>query len=171
MNSIAPYDWNRFFLDRLHSHGPLAPLGGLEASGWRLGYSDEPNDHQRATEQTDGNVDLSFSLGFTAEAAGEEVNSIIDVIPGSPAAKAGVAPGMKLVAVNGRRWNPDWLRVAIRDAKNSQQPIRLLLENDDYFQNLEIDYHGGERYPHLESLHTADVLGEIAKHRAPAVAK
>jgi len=47
----------------------------------------------------------------------------------------------------------------------------LLLENDDYYQTLEIDYHGGERYPHLESLHTADVLSEIARHRAPAVAK
>jgi hypothetical protein len=78
---------------------------------------------------------------------------------------------MKLVAVNGRRWNPDWLRVAIRDAKNSREPIRLLLENDDYYQTLEIDYHGGERYPHLESLHTADVLSEISRHRAPAVAK
>jgi predicted metalloprotease with PDZ domain len=171
MNSIAPYDWNRFFLDRLHSHGPGAPLGGLEASGWRLSYSDEPNDHQRAAEQTDGNVDLSFSLGFAAQAAGEEVNSIMDVIPGSPAANAGVAPGMKLVAVNGRKWNPDWLRVAVRDAKNSKQPIRLLLENDEYFQTFEIDYHGGERYPHLESLHTPDVLGEIAKHRAPALAR
>jgi predicted metalloprotease with PDZ domain len=171
MNSIAPYDWKKFFSDRLHSHGPGAPLGGLEASGWRVSYSDELNAHQHAAEQTEGNVDLSFSLGFTAQAAGEEVNSIVDVIPGSPAAQAGVAPGMKLVAVNGRKWNPDWLRVAIRDAKASGQPIRLLLENDDYFQSFAIDYHGGERYPHLESLHTADVLSEIAKRRAPAVAK
>ncbi len=170
MNSIAPYDWKKFFEERLHSRAPGAPLGGLEASGWKLSYSDEPNDHQRAAEQADGNVDLSFSLGFTAQAAGD-VNSIADVIPGSPAAKAGIAPGMKLVAVNGRKWNPDWLRVAIREARNSKEPIRLLLENDDYYQTFEIDYHGGERYPHLESLHTTDVLSEIAKHRAPAVAK
>jgi predicted metalloprotease with PDZ domain len=171
MNSIAPYDWKKFFEDRLHSHGPAAPLGGLEASGWKLSYSDELNDHQRAAEQTDGTVDLSFSLGFTVHAAGDDANSVIDVIPGSPAAKAGIAPDMKLVAVNGRKWNPDWLRVAIRDANNSKEPIRLLLENDDFYKTFEIDYHGGERYPHLESLHTADVLSEIAKHRAPAVAK
>jgi predicted metalloprotease with PDZ domain len=171
LNSIADYNWRKFFDERLHSHGPGAPLGGLEASGWKLSYSEEPNDHQRAAEQTDGTVDLSFSLGFTAHAAGDDVSSIADVIPGSPAAKAGVASGMKLVAVNGRKWNPDWLRVAIRDAKNSREPIRLLLENDDYYQTLEIDYHGGEHYPHLESLHTTDVLSEIARHRAPAVAK
>ena len=171
LNSIAPYDWKKFFDERLHSRGPGAPLGGLEASGWKLGYSDEPNDHQRAAEQTEGTVDLSFSLGFTVHAAGDGVNSIADVIQGSPAAKAGIAPDMKLVAVNGRRWSPDWLRVAIREAKNSREPIRLLLENDDYYQTFEIDYHGGERYPHLESLHTADVLSEIARHRAPAVTK
>jgi|KBSMisStaDraftv2_1062788.scaffolds.fasta_scaffold49575_2 predicted metalloprotease with PDZ domain len=171
LNAIAPYGWKDFFEKRLHSHGPGAPLGGLENSGWKLSYNDEMNDHQRAAEQTDGNVDLSFSLGFTAQAAGDDVNSIVDVLPDSPAAKAGIAPGMKLVAVNGRKWTPDWLRVAIREAKNAKEPIRLLLENDEFYQTFEIDYHGGERYPHLESLHTTDVLSEIAKHRAPAVAK
>jgi len=171
LNSIAPYDWKKFFDERLHSHGPGAPLGGLEASGWKLTYSDEPNDHQRAAEQTDGTVDLSFSLGLTVHGAGDDANSIMDVIPGSPAGKAGIAPEMKLVAVNGRKWSPDWLRIAIRDAKNSKEPIRLLLENDDYYQTFEIDYHDGEHYPHLESLHTTDVLSEIAKHRAPATAK
>jgi len=34
-----------------------------------------------------------------------------------------------------------------------------------------VDYHGGERYPHLESTHGADVLGQIARRRAPEVAK
>ena len=171
LDSIAPYDWKKFFEERLHSHGPGAPLGGLQASGWKLTYNEDMNDHQRAAELTDGTVDLSFSLGFTAAAAGDDANSIVDVIPGTPAAKAGVAPGMKLVAVNGRKWSPDWLRVAIRDAKNSKEPIRLLLENDEFYHTFEIDYHGGERYPHLESLHTTDVLSEIAKHRAPAVVK
>lgn len=171
MNAIAPYDWKKFFEERLHSHGPGAPLAGLENSGWKLSYSDEMNEHQRAAEQTDGIVDLSFSLGFSAHAAGDDINSIADVIPSSPAAKAGIAPGMKLVAVNGRKWSPDWLRVAIRDAKSAKEPIRLLLENDDYYQTFELDYHGGERYPHLESLHSIDVLGEIAKHRAPAIAR
>lgn len=171
LNSITPYDWKKFFEERLHSHGLGAPLGGLEASGWKLTYSAEPNEHQRAAEQTDGTVDLSFSLGLTVHGAGDDVNSIIDVIPGSPAAKAGIAPDMKLVAVNGRKWNPDWLRVAIREAKNSKEPIRLLLENDDYYQTFEIDYHGGERFPHLESLRTTDVLSEIAKRRAAAVTR
>jgi len=172
MNSVTPYDWTKFFWERLHSHGPGAPLGGLENSGWKLNFSEELNDHQRAAEDTNGQIDLSFSLGFTVELpGGDDANSILDVIPGSPAAVAGIAPGMRLVAVNGRKWSADWLRLAVRAAKNGQESIELLLENDDYIRSFALDYHGGERYPHLESTQGADVLSEIARRRAPEVGK
>jgi predicted metalloprotease with PDZ domain len=172
MNAVAPYDWNKFFEERIHSHGPGAPLGGLANSGWKLTFNETMNDHQRADEESEHAIDVSFSLGFGAHApGGDDANSVIDVIPGSPAANAGIAPGMHLVAVNGRRWSPDILRAAIRAAKNSTEPIELLLENDDYFRVFSLDYHGGERYPHLTATGGADVLSEIAKRRAPAVEK
>jgi hypothetical protein len=77
---------------------------------------------------------------------------------------------MKLLAVNGRRWNPDDLRAAIRQAKNGAVPIELLIENEDFFQTYRIEYHGGERYPHLERINgKPDLLGEIAKMKAPPV--
>ncbi|HSC44861.1 MAG TPA: hypothetical protein VLC94_03480 [Candidatus Acidoferrum sp.] len=172
MNSVAPYDWKNFFDERLRSHGPGAPLGGVENSGWKLSYNELINDHERAEENTNGAVDLSFSLGFTAQVPlGDDANTIVDVLPGSPAAKAGIAAGMKLVAVNGRKWSPDLLRLAIRDAKNNKEPIELLLENDDFFKSFTLDYHGGERYPHLESTQRTDVLSEIARRRADEVAR
>ncbi len=78
---------------------------------------------------------------------------------------------MKLLAVNGRRWNPDDLRAAIRQAKDGVAPIELLIENEDFFRTYSVDYHGGERYPHLERLSgKPDLLGEIAKMKAPPVA-
>lgn len=44
------------------------------------------------------------------------------------------------------------------------------MENEEYFRSYRIDSHGGERYPHLERVESKpDVLGEIAKMRAPAV--
>jgi predicted metalloprotease with PDZ domain len=147
MNAIALYDWKRFFDERIHSHGPGAPLGGLANSGWKLTFSEAMNDHQRAEEDTEHLIDVSFSLGFSVHASGDEANSVIDVIPSSPAANAGIAPGMHLVAVNGRRWTPDILRAAIHAAKNAKEPIELLLENDDYYRVYSVDYHGGERYP------------------------
>jgi predicted metalloprotease with PDZ domain len=168
MNAVAAYDWRKFFLERLHSHGPGAPLGGILNSGWKLSFSETMNDHQRATEDANNTVDVSYSLGFSVQGpAGEEVGSILDVTPGSPADRAGLAPGMRLVAINGRKWSPDGLRAAIREAKGSEAPVALLVENEDYFRTLTVDYHGGERYPHLESNYGADVLSDIAKRRAP----
>jgi len=172
MNSVAPYDWRNFFEERLHSHGPGAPLGGIENSGWKLTFSSVMNDHERAEEDTDHVVDVSYSLGFGVHGSGgEDVSSIVDVIPGSAAAKAGIAPGMHLVAVNGRRWTPESLREAIRAAKNTKEAIELLMENDDYFRTYAVDYHGGERYPHLAANAEPDVLSAIAKRRAAEVAK
>ena len=170
MNAVAPYDWKKFFETRIHSHGPGAPLAGLENSGWKLTYNEAMNDHQRAEEDSQHVVDVSFSLGFSVRApAGEDASSVVEVTQNSPAAHAGIAPGMHLVAMDGRRWSPDGLREAIRAAKNNKEPIELLLENEDYFQIYRVDYHGGERYPHLVATGGADILSEVAKRRAATV--
>jgi predicted metalloprotease with PDZ domain len=172
MNEVASYDWRAFFQARLKSHGPGAPLGGIENSGWKLVFNDTMNDHQRAAEAAEQTVDVEFSLGFLVHApGGPDGGEIEDVIPGSPADHSGLAPGMELLAVNGRKWNPELLRDAIRRAKDSKEPIELLAQNADYFHNYRIDYNGGERYPHLEVIPgTADMLTEIAKRKASEVA-
>jgi predicted metalloprotease with PDZ domain len=170
MNATAPYDWKKFFEDLIHSHGPGAPLEGLENSGWKLTYSEVMNEHQRADEDSNRVVNVSFSLGFSVHAPGsDDANTIVDVAPHSPAANAGIAPGMRLVAVNGRRWSAETLREAISGAKNTKDPIELLIENEDYFHEYRVDYHGGERYPHLTATSGADVLSEIAQRRAAEV--
>ena len=170
LNGIVPYDWKNFFEMRIHSHGPGAPLGGIENSGWKLAFNEVMNDHQRAKEDADHVMDTSFSLGFSVHVPGsEDANTVVDVIPGSPAAKAGLAPTMKLIAVNGHRWSPEGLRDAIRTAKKTSTPLELLVENQDYFQNILVDYHRGEKYPHLEKTGSADVLSEIAKRRGAEV--
>lgn len=171
LNSVTPYDWRGFLAERLESHGPGAPLGGLENSGWKLVFTEEINEHQRAGEVVDQEVDVEFSLGFQVHApGGEQSDRVLDVIPGSPADRAGLAPGMRLIAVNGRKWTPELLREAIRKAKTSKEPIQLLAENGDFFKTYAIDYHSGERYPHLQPIAgKTDVLGEIARMRAAPV--
>jgi len=170
MQDIVPYDWRTFFTERLTSHGPGAPLGGLENSGWRLVFNDTMNEHQRAEDAVGHTTDVQFSLGIIVHDPGSEnSDEISDVIPGSPAAQAGIVPGMRLVAVNGRRWTPEILREAIRQAKGGKEPMELLVENAEYFRTYRVDYHGGERYPHLERNGKPDLLSEIAKMKAPAV--
>lgn len=171
MNAVQPYDWRKFFAERLDSHGPGAPLGGLENSGWKLVYNETPNDNRMAQELPQHLTDAQFSLGILVHDPGAEGgDEIIDVNWGSPAWQAGIAPGMKLVAVNGRRWTPELLREAIRKAKGGSAPIELLVENQEFFQTYQVDYHGGERYPHLARIEgTPDLLSEIAKMKAPPV--
>jgi len=171
MNETAPYDWRKFFLGRIHTHGPGAPLGGIENSGWKLVYTETINEHQRSEEAAEFTVDMQFSLGFQVHAPfGADGSQVEDVVPGSPADRAGLAAGMQLIAVNGRKWTPDLLRDAIRRARDSKEPIELLAQNGDYFRSYKIDYHGGERYPHLEAIAgKPDLLTEIIRMKAAPI--
>jgi predicted metalloprotease with PDZ domain len=70
----------------------------------------------------------------------------------SPAYKAGVGPGMKLVAVNSRRFSPKVMDEALTTAKKHNQSILLLLEDGDFFRTYRIDYRGGAKFARLERL-------------------
>lgn len=171
MNEVVRYDWRKFFTERLTSHGLGAPLGGIENSGWKLAFNDTPNEYERINESATQVLDLQFSLGFLVHGSGgEDGDRILDVIPGSPAANAGLSPGMRLVAVNGRKWSPEILRDAMVRAKSKPETIDLLASNGDFYQTYRVDYHGGERYPHLEQISgKTDLLSEISKMKASAV--
>ncbi|HTY40987.1 MAG TPA: PDZ domain-containing protein [Thermoanaerobaculia bacterium] len=155
LNAIVPYDWAGFFRARVSDVAPRAPLGGIENGGWKLVYNAEAPDLTRAGEEESKLYDFWFSLGIVVQdgegTSGEgEDGRIQDVIPGSPAAVAGIGPGMRLVAVDGRRYSEKRLRDALHAAQGTQEKIELLVENVDTFRTYTVDYHGGERYPHLE---------------------
>jgi predicted metalloprotease with PDZ domain len=171
MNEVVEFDWRGFFSEHLESHGPGAPLVGIQNSGWRLAFTEIPNDYEHIDEISAQVLNMQFSLGFLVHGpGGEDGDHILDVIPGSPAALAGISPGMRLVAVNGRKWSPEILRDAVRRAKNAKDAIDLLTENGEFFTAYRVDYHGGERYPHLEPISgRPDLLSEIAKMKAAPV--
>lgn len=160
LNETAPYDWAKMLRERLDSKSPHAPLGGIENGGWKLVYSAQKNATMSSTEKTGDSIDLSFSLGLTVMKDG----TIGDVVHGAPAYAAGLGPGMKLIAVNGRRYSKDNIRSALRAGVDDKQPMTLLAENADFITAYRVDYHGGERYPHLVRVEgKADLLGEIIK--------
>ena len=161
LNQVAPYDWRSFLTTRLESVSPRAPLGGVTQGGWRLTYRDSVPALLRAREEARKHVDLTYSIGIRVK---KEDSVVEDVIPGSAAAQAGVAPGMKLVAVNGRKWSKEILRDAVRATKTSKEPLELLAENGDFIRTFRLDYHGGERYPYVErDTRKPDVVSEILK--------
>jgi hypothetical protein len=74
---------------------------------------------------------------------------------------------MRLVAVNERAWNVDILRDALTAAKTDSDPVRLLIENGEFFKTHAVDYHGGNRYPHLVRGQGPDLLSDILKQQKP----
>jgi len=160
LNQVAPYDWRGFWTERLTNHGPRAPLGGIEGSGWKVVYDETPSEMMTGSAGAYHFVPAAFAIGLVVNDDG----AIADSTEGEFAAKAGIGPGMKLVAVNGRRFSAEILRDAIKSAKTGTAPIELLVENTDYYKTFKIDYHGGEKYPHLvRDDSKPDLLTEILK--------
>jgi predicted metalloprotease with PDZ domain len=160
LNQVAPYDWRAFWTERLTNHGPGAPLGGIEGSGWKVVYDDMPSEMMRAGEGEERGVVANYSIGLALKGDG----GVIDTVEGMVAAKAGIGPGMKVIAVNGRQFSPEVLRGALKAGKNSSEPLDLLVENTEYYKTYKLDYHGGEKYPHLvRDESKPDLLSEIYK--------
>lgn len=160
LNAVTPHDWKSFFAERVGVVAPAPPLGGLERSGWRLTYADTPSPLQKAYDKTRKRIDLTASIGLTFK----EDGTVQDVVPGKVADRAGVGPGMKLVAVNSRRFTVDVLRAAIAATKSAPSSLELLLENGDYLRSYTLDYHEGEKYPRLERIPSReDLLSAILK--------
>jgi predicted metalloprotease with PDZ domain len=150
LNQVVPYDWAKFLRDRIDNINPRADLAGIEQGGYKLVYRDEPSPSIRmmmaAGGPRRGGVQCWFSIGLQI---GED-GAIRDVRWSGPGDKAQLAPGEKILAINGQVFSGDRLREAIRGAKGTSEPIRLLVQSDTYVFPAQIDYHDGERYPALE---------------------
>lgn len=167
LNDIAPHDWHEFFQKRVYDVNRHAPLGGIEGSGWRLSYTNGVPALLKLREGARKYTDMRMSLGLILQQDGY----FSDVFPGSPADKAGLGIGMKLVAVNDRAWTPEILRNAVKSAATNSAPVVFLVEDEDYFKTFKLKYHGGEKYPQLErDPSKPDLLDEILKPLTPAPA-
>ena len=164
LNEIVPYDWSSFLRERLDGHGNLAEA--LKLEGWQLVYKNEQSKAAKAVmasfrkrfSKYADSADFTYSVGFAGSGKGE----LRDVRWDSPAWKAGLSPGMTIVAVNGTEFSTDGMKQAIKDAKGSHQPIKLLVKNFNEYKTLDIDYHGGLKYPDIERIKgTPDYLSQL----------
>ncbi len=163
LNAVQPYDWAKFLDDRLRSTNLHAPLGGIEQSGWKLTYTNVRSDLWKAEEEDHKLVDMSYSVGIKVNDEG----TITDVLYGGPAQKAGIAPAVKLIAVNGRAYTPTLLRETVASTAGAARTIEFLTRNGEYFETKRVEYQGGERYPHLvRDPGTPDLLSRIIRPRA-----
>lgn len=159
LGQVAKYDWRGFFETRLQSLDPHAPLRGLRLAGWKLAYDATPNRAMSEREARSKWYDWTFSLGMSVGDDG----SLRDVIPGSPAAKAGLAPGMKLVALDGRAWSKERVEAALAAHKSDGRPFEILAANNDFYKTYAVDYREGTKYPHLVRDAGPDLLSVLVK--------
>lgn len=152
LDKVQHYDWANF-LDRwVNGTGEQVPLlSGIDASGWRLVYTDKPSGYQNALENV-GMGELEgkgINAMFTIGAFLKNDGKIADVLWDGPAFKAGLAPGMKLVSVNDRPFSSTVLREEIINAQKNKKPLQVRTEGDGASTLHAIQYDGGLKYPNL----------------------
>jgi len=162
LNSVVPYDWRQFFIDRIYRVAPNAPLGGITNGGWKLVFNETPNMQLQVDERAGTYVNEMYSIGAFVSADGE----IRDVNPDLAAAQSGLAPGMKITRVNGDNFTLAGLRAAITATKNGISVISVDAVNGSTASTYKLKYTGGERFPHLvRDSSKPDYLSAIAKPR------
>ena len=164
LDAVQPHDWAGFLRQRLDSHGPGAPLDGLQRGGWRLAWAETESAFARQADGWGGDngrerpATFGYSLGLSVFGNGRIENIAWE----GPAWQAGVVAGSTLLAVNGLSYRDERLAAAITANKDGRAPIELLVRDGETFRTVRIDWRGGLRYPRLERLADApDRLGAI----------
>ncbi len=159
LNEVVAHDWKGMLLERVTTASANPPLDGLERGGWKLGYGPKRSELFQAREGEAKMMDLTASVGMVLGQDG----SVQDVIPTSAAYRAGVGPGVKVVAVNGRRFSEAGLRTALAGTKTGGK-LELLVESGEFFRTVPVAYREGERYPLLERVaDTPDLIAAITR--------
>jgi predicted metalloprotease with PDZ domain len=173
LNQVVKYDWATFIHERIDNVNPHADLDGIERGGYKLVFTDKPSASEHTMASAGGRrasgINVWYSLGLRL--TGEGV--ISDVRWGGPADKANLAPGQKILAVNGNIFSADALKTAIQEAKGKTEPIHFILQADTFVSTAAIGYHEGERYPSLQRsngtpAYLDDITAPLTKPEKPA---
>ncbi len=152
LNKVQPYDWAGFLRTWVDGTGKQVPLlSGIEAAGWKLVYTDKPSRYQNALEnvgmgELEGKgINQMFSVGLFLENSGK----VVDVLWQGPAFKTGLAPGMKVLSIDGHAFSARALGDAIVAAQQSGKPLEIRAISDGAVGVYKVEYTGGLKYPHL----------------------
>jgi predicted metalloprotease with PDZ domain len=159
MNAVQPYDWKSFIAARIDAIAPHPP-NGFAPAGYKVVFADKPSAFAKLAAMQRHSVDATFSLGFSARPDG----TIVDVLVDSPAGRAGVGPGLKILALNDRTFKGQEQLDAALTAAKTGTPITMIVTGGDVFKTVSLTYTGGPRYPHLERVDgTPDLLTGLLK--------
>ncbi|HZU38225.1 MAG TPA: hypothetical protein VFA18_20040, partial [Gemmataceae bacterium] len=169
LKQLADYDWDGFFARRVARTQDALPLDVVGRCGYRLQYTTKPPALLDDMRQRGGGAVLSArdSLGLIFSQDGR----IVNVAPGLPGDKAGLAPGMHVLGVNSKKFSRERLDDALADSI-ARRKIEFLLLDGEQFRTVTVPYADGLRYLVLErNPDRPDVLGQILKPTASHAGK
>src|SRR4051812_8348340 len=144
LKDTAEHDWETFLKSRVERPLEDLPLELVGRIGYRLQYAAKPPARDHGHGRVRGDISARHSLGLTFGGDGQ----IFDVVPGMVGDRAGLAPGMKVMGINGRLYTPQRLQDALADSVAFRK-IELLLVEGDRFRTLVLDYADGPKYLEL----------------------
>src|SRR4051794_12544719 len=146
LSKVQPYDWRSYLQRRVYDVAPEAPLEGITQGGYSLVYTAEPTKWWKSGEKDRKVTDLTYSGGLVVGSDGK----VSSVLWDSPAFNSGVTIGDEVLAVNGRHYDGDALKSAVKAAAGAGPAVQLLVRSGDLYRTVALDWHGGLRYPRLE---------------------
>ena len=132
----------------MYSVAPDAPLEGITQGGYRIVYTAEPTKWWKSGEKDGKRTDLTYSGGISVGNDGKVQSVLWD----SAAFNSGITIGDEILAVNGRQFSGEALKDAIKGAAGKGPAVQLLVKSGDLFRTVNLDWHGGLRYPRLERI-------------------
>ena len=158
LNGLVEYDWAGLIERRIRTAAPELSLEGLRSAGYDFELVAEKSEYLKQREGDSESIYATFSIGLVAA---KKDGAIIAVVPNSVADKAGLADDMKLLGVNGMKFNAKRFEAAIEDSTESGK-IELLIEENDAYRVVSLEYDGGPKYPAFVRLEgTEDWFGAI----------
>ena len=158
LDSVLEYDWDGFLARHITQTQETLPLDIVEKLGYRLQYSTERSDNLKKREKDYKRAYATDSIGISVSSSGAISGSMVK---GMPADQAGLAPGMKIIGVNGRTFSLDRFRDGIADSVVKQQ-IEFLIEEGDVLRTITVDYADGTKYLELvRDEERPDIFAEI----------
>jgi predicted metalloprotease with PDZ domain len=148
LNKVQPYDWRAYLQRRVYDIAASPPLEGINDGGYKLIFTAEPTKWIKSGEKAGKNNDLNYSGGFVVGNDGK----VSSVLWDGPAFNSGMTIGSEIVAVNGRTFDADALKDAIKAAADKGPAPELLIHDGDVYRTVKLDWHGGLRYPRLEKV-------------------
>jgi predicted metalloprotease with PDZ domain len=160
LSELADFDWAPFLEKRVSQPLETLPLEVIKRCGYRIEYSSKPPAEPISRRSRDeGGVSALDSIGLSFRGDG----TVSEIAPGMAGDRAGFAPGMKVLGVNGKTFSRQRMLDALADSP-TRHKIEFLLVEGDILRTIVLSYAGGPRYLELvRDTSRPDLLAAILK--------